>query len=69
MKLDYANEAHTTIRVILDAGETLGHLIGPVVANVPTDPANVDYAAILREDHPVSPYAVPAEVAETPTEE
>jgi hypothetical protein len=46
-------QSATTIKVILEEGETLGHLRGPVEASVPMDPANVDYAAIVENGYPI----------------
>jgi hypothetical protein len=59
MELVYADADETTINVTLDAGETLGHLVGPTTAFVPTDPMNVDYDAILAGDFDIAPYAAP----------
>jgi hypothetical protein len=47
MQLVYTSPDETTITVTLDAGESLGDLVGPTVVHVPTDPANRHYAAIL----------------------
>ncbi|HEY1433221.1 MAG TPA: hypothetical protein VGF39_16565 [Stellaceae bacterium] len=47
MQLVYSTPEETTIQVTLDERETLGDLVGPTVAHVPTDPMNRHYAAIL----------------------
>lgn len=56
MKLEYIDEHSNTIRVTLDEGESLGHLNGQVIAFVPTDLANVDYAAIVEGKYEIDPY-------------
>jgi hypothetical protein len=63
MRLAYADADETVIVATLDEGETLGNLVGPVVAHVPTDPANVDYADILAQRLPIDPYVAPAPLA------
>jgi hypothetical protein len=59
MQLVYANEHQNSITVTLDEGESLGNLAGPVTASVPTDPANVDYAAIVEQKLTIEPYVPP----------
>jgi hypothetical protein len=59
MQLAYTNEHESTISVTLDEGESLGNLAGPVEAFVPTDPANVDYAAIVEQQLTIEPYVPP----------
>jgi hypothetical protein len=49
MQLVYSSPEETTIQVTLDEGETLGDLVGPTVAHVPTDPANRHYAEIVEQ--------------------
>ena len=56
MQLAFINEAKTTIRATLEDGETLGNLVGPKVAFVPTDPDNSDYAAIVSAGLPIAPF-------------
>jgi len=46
MKLTWIDEEERSIVVVLEEDESLGLLSGPITATVPTDPANVDYAAI-----------------------
>jgi hypothetical protein len=63
MQLSYvipfgATESNT-IKVVLDEGETLGHLHGPVEAFVPTDLANADYADIVANNYPIEPAVTP----------
>jgi hypothetical protein len=48
-----------TIKVVLDEGETLGHLHGPVEAFVPQDLANADYADIVANNYPIEPAVTP----------
>lgn len=59
MQLSYNNEQQSSIKVVLDEGESLGNLAGPVEATVPTDPANTDYAAIVAYRVPVAAYEPP----------
>jgi hypothetical protein len=59
MQIVYANEHQNSIKVTLDEGESLGNLAGPIQAFVPTDPANVDYAAILEQKLTIEPYVPP----------
>jgi hypothetical protein len=54
MDLVWADESRKSIIVTLDDGETLGSLIGPTQAFVPTDPFNTDYAAIMAEGFAVN---------------
>ena len=46
MLLEYTSEDQTVIKVTLEEGESIGNLNGPIVAFVPTDPANTDFSAI-----------------------
>ena len=57
MQLIYVDTTETSIQATLDDGETLGHLTGPAVAFVPTDPANAEYADILANERTVEPFA------------
>jgi hypothetical protein len=50
MELKYTSAEKTTIEVVLDEGETLGNMVGPCTIFVPTDPANVEFGAILRDN-------------------
>lgn len=55
MKLTYirpmdGSDNWSGISVILEEGETLGNLFGPVEATVPLDPANTEYAAIQTQE-------------------
>jgi hypothetical protein len=59
MQLVYSNPEETTIKVTLDEGETLGDLIGPTVAHVPTDPMNRHYAEILDQGLTIDAYSKP----------
>ncbi len=63
MQLAYTDADQTMIMATLDEGETLGNLVGPVVAHVPTDPMNADYAAILAQRLSIDPYVAPAPLA------
>jgi hypothetical protein len=56
MQLTYTSPQETTIQVTLAKGESLGDLIGPTVAHVPTDPMNRHYAAIIQGQHKIEPY-------------
>jgi hypothetical protein len=47
MHLAYADESKRVVIVTLDKGETLGGLVGTTTAFVPTDPDNMEFAAIL----------------------
>jgi hypothetical protein len=61
MQLVYSNPEETTITVTVDEGEVaLGDLVGPTVANVPTDPMNRHYAAILAEGYTIPAYEAPS---------
>jgi hypothetical protein len=66
MQLSYiepiAGDESSTIKVVLDEGETLGHLSGPVEAFVPTDLANADYADIVANDYPIESWQKEATV-------
>jgi hypothetical protein len=61
MKLIYTTAEQTSIEAILDAGETLGHVAGPMTLYVPTDAANAEYADILEHGYPIDPYVPPPE--------
>jgi hypothetical protein len=61
MQLTYTNADQTTIEAMLDAGETLGHVTGPMTLYVPTDAANAEYADILEHGYPIDPYVPPPE--------
>jgi hypothetical protein len=54
MQLSYTE--FQSIKVVLDEGETLGHLNGPTEAFVPQDLANADYADIVANDYPIEPW-------------
>ena len=56
MQLVYTSADNATIQATLDAGETLGHVSGPGVVFVPTDPANAQYQAIQESGQPILPY-------------
>jgi hypothetical protein len=55
MQLTYTNEHENSIKVTLDEGESLGHLVGPATAFVPVDLANADYAAIIEQKLVIEP--------------
>jgi hypothetical protein len=55
MQLIYTNAESTLIKVTLDEGESLGHLVGPATAFVPIDLANADYAAIIEQKLVIEP--------------
>ena len=56
MKLTWANEQRWAIRMELDEDEVLGASVGPIVAFVPLDESNADYAAILAHKLPIDDY-------------
>ena len=60
MQLIYINSAQTAIKVTLEQDETLGNLNGPMVAYVPTDSMNTDYADVLSRQLAITTYAPPA---------
>jgi hypothetical protein len=66
MQLTYTSAEETTIEAILDAGETLGHCVGPTTVYVPCDPANAEYADIVEHNYPIDPYVPPPEAAPQP---
>jgi hypothetical protein len=59
MQLVYANPEETTITATLDEGESLGDLVGPTVAHVPTDEGNRHYAEILEQGLTIQSYEAP----------
>jgi hypothetical protein len=59
MQLIYSNPQETTITVTLDEGESLGDLVGPIVAHVPTDPMNRHYAEIVEGNYTIASYVAP----------
>jgi hypothetical protein len=59
MQLVYSNPEETMITVTLDEGESLGDLIGPTVAHVPTDPLNRHYEEIVEGNYTIQAYVGP----------
>jgi hypothetical protein len=59
MKLTYTSADGNTIEVMLDKDEMLGNIAGPTTLYVPCDPANVEYAAIVKHNHKINPYVPP----------
>ena len=59
MRLQYLTSSQLAIVVYLDAGEQLGHLVGPTdnlrSAVVPVQPGNLEYDEIVREGFTIEP--------------
>jgi len=60
MQLIFANAEHTSIKVDLAAGETLGNMQGAIECFVPVAPGNKEYEDIIAQGLTIAAYVPPA---------
>jgi hypothetical protein len=59
MQLVFTNPENTMIMARLEQGESITNFHGPTIVHIPVDPANAQYAEIIKKEFKIDKYEAP----------